>query len=115
MGTANTVGVVLEELGEIAQTVAAVLGHSPAGVVAQVAGLVFYDAANVAHVVDADQIEAIRQSRQTGMAAGAAAYAESHQDFARRCSACDATLAVCDLMQETSAVACCVNCSHPTP
>lgn len=84
MGTANTVGVVLEELGELAQTVATVLGHSPAGVVAQVAGLVFYDAANVAHVVDADEIEAIRLSRETGMAAGAAAYAESKQDFTRR-------------------------------
>ena len=115
-GTADTVGVVLGELGELAQTVASVLGHSTAGAVAQVASLVFFDAAETAHVVGAIELEQIRKARETGMAAGAEAWRESHQNFARRCNACSATLRVCNMTKATSGgKACCADCDHPPP
>lgn len=115
-GTAETIGVVLGELGELAQTVAGVLGHSPIGAVAQVASLVFYDAAKTAHVVGAIELEQIRQSQATGTAAGRSAYAESRQNFQRRCVACAATLRACNTTQQTSnGGKCCADCEHPSP
>jgi hypothetical protein len=116
MGTADTIGVVLGELGSFAETVAGVLGHSPVGAVAQVASLVFYDAAQTAHTVGAIELEQIRVSRATGMAAGRAAYEASRQNFARRCVACDATLHACNLAQATTdGRKCCPACQHPIP
>jgi hypothetical protein len=116
-GTADTIGVVLGELGELAQTVAGVLGHSPAGAVAQVASLVFFDAAQTAHVVGAIELEQIRQSQATGTAAGRSAYEASRQNFARRCLACDATLRTCNMANATTigGAKCCPDCEHPKP
>jgi len=117
MGTAETIGVVLGELGDLAETVAGVLGHSTAGAVVQVASLVLYDAQNIARTVDARELEQIRQSRATGTAAGRGAWTESHQDFARRCAACGTTLRTCNLTHEASAsgAKCCPDCNHPAP
>lgn len=116
MGTAQTIGVVLGELGELAETVASVLGHSTAGAVVQVASIVFHDASNTAHTIDALELEQIRQSRAIGLAAGQSASVESHQDFARRCSACGTTFRTCNLTRESSAgKKCCADCNHPPP
>ena len=115
-GTADTVGVVLEELGELAESVATVLGLSPAATVVRVASLVFYDAAETAHRIGALELAQIAERRKQGQAAGAGAAYESRQNFARRCVSCDATLRVCNMTRATSAGGkCCPDCSHPGP
>lgn len=117
MGTAQTIGVVLGELGDLAETVAGVLGHSTAGAVVEVASLVLYDAAKTAHTIDALELERIRQSRAAGTAAGQGAWTESHQDFARRCGACGTTIRTCNLTNENTPGGgkCCPDCNHPKP
>lgn len=116
MGTADSVGVVLEELGDLAANVARVLGHSKAGAIVEVASLVFHDASQTAHRVGALEIERIRREQEQQQAAGRGADVESRQDFARRCLACDATLRVCNMTKATSAgKACCADCKHPEP
>jgi hypothetical protein len=116
-GTADTVGVVLEELGELAASVARVLGHSSkAGAIVEIASIVFHDASETAHRVGAFEIEQIRKQQEQHQAAGRGADAESRQNFARRCVACDATLRVCNMTQVTSGgKRCCADCAHPGP
>ena len=116
MGTADTVGVVLEELSDLAANVARVLGHSQAGAVVEIASLVFRDASQTAHRIGAIEIEQIKRQREQQQAAGHGADVESRQNFARRCDACDATLQVCNMTKATSGgKACCADCKHPEP
>lgn len=112
----DTVGVVLEELGELAESVANVLGLTPAGAVVRVASLVLYDASETAHRIGALELSQIAERRAQGQAAGAGAAYESRQDFARRCVSCDATFRVCNMTKATSnGKPCCPECSHPGP
>jgi hypothetical protein len=112
----KTVGIVLEELGDLASSIAVLLGHSPAGVVAQVAALVFLDAANVAHVVSAEEVAELQALRARSIAAGESAWRESHQDFVRRCVACSVTIRDCNASKQAAeGKACCSECNHPAP
>lgn len=73
----------LEELGEIA-SVASRLVPGTAGTVVHVTSLVLKGAGGIVRELDAAELERIRQSRATGMAAGAAAYEASRNAGPRR-------------------------------
>jgi hypothetical protein len=79
----STLEIVLEDVAGLLDKVGAVFGVTPAGAVLHVTAIVVHGAAGVVHVVEAEELERIRQSAALGTAAGLAAWEASHQVFKR--------------------------------
>lgn len=75
--------VALSEVAGLLEQVGAVCGVSPACTVLRVSGVVVRGASGVARVIEAAELERIRQSAALGTAAGLAAYEASRQTFKR--------------------------------
>lgn len=73
-----SVALTLEELADITAEIGkALLPAPPAGVVVTVASIVLRGASGVVRVIEAKELEQLRQARATGLAAGRAAYEAS--------------------------------------
>lgn len=106
---ADTAELLFDELAEIATAMAALFTGTPQ-VVARVASLAFSGASGIAHVLTAEDLEAMRAGAVTS-AAGRAAWLESRRDHALRCTACGHNFSDCE---QSSAGKCCPDCSHPS-
>lgn len=73
----RAIEIALGEVADIADAAASALGANPASAVLHVTGIVLHGAEGVVHELNADDVEAIRQSQATGQAAGLAAYLAS--------------------------------------
>lgn len=80
----SSLEVALDDFAALAEFAGKSLGITgPVGVGILVAGMVLRGADNVVRVIEAGELERIRQAKDTGEAAGRAAYEASHQGFHR--------------------------------